>query len=102
MEERNYEVEINATKNQVEDFKESVLWQDICRELDFWAEGLEVENELLPDEIVKKNLSTAAALTLFISIEERKAAVKYFKQIPEVFLQILEEKANDSGRNTTD
>ena len=34
-----YEVQVNATKNQIEEFKESVLWQDIKRELDFWVEG---------------------------------------------------------------
>lgn len=96
-----YDVTVNATIAQIEEFKESILWQDICRELDFWAEGLEREKESLTDKIVDNNLSTAAALTLYISIDERKSAVRYFKRIPEVFLQILEEKKDDTGRNET-
>lgn len=91
-----YEVRINATKAQIEDFKESILWQDIKRELDFWAEGLNQEKESLPEKIVRENLSSAAALTHYISIDERKAAIKYFKRIPDVFLEMLEDKKNDS------
>ena len=91
-----YEVRINATRAQIEEFKESILWQDICRELDFWAEGIEQEKESLPEKIVKENLSSAASLVLYISADERKAAIKYFKRIPDVFLEILEEKSNGS------
>ena len=91
-----YSVRINATRAQIEYLKESILWQDILNELNFWAEGLKKEKESLPDKIVRDNLSTAASLVLYLSIEERRAAIKYFKRIPDVFLEMLEEKQDDS------
>ena len=96
------EVRINATKAQIEGFEESILWQDIKNELSFWAEGLDHERESLPEKIVKDNLTSAAALTHYISIDERRAAIKYFKRIPDVFLELLEEKINDSERERAD
>ena len=100
--EEDYDVRVYATKTQIEEFKDSVLWQDICRELDFWAEGLIHEKESLPEKIVRENLSTAASLILYASTDERKAAIKYFKRIPDVFLEILEAKKDDSTRKRTD
>ena len=97
-----YEVRVNATRAQIEDFKESILWQDIQRELDFWAKGLEFEKEALPDKIVRENLTSAASLILYVSIDERKAAIKYFKSILDVFLGILEEGKDDSERERAD
>ena len=97
-----YEVRLNATKSQIEDFKSSILWQDIQRELDFWAEGLGHEKESLPEKIVKENLSSAASLILYVSIDERKAAINYFKRILDVFLDMLEEKKDDSERERAD
>lgn len=94
-----YGIKINATKGQVEDFKESILWQDICCELDFWVEGFDKEEESIVDKVANENLSTAAALTLLGSIDGRKKAVAYFKRILDVFLNILEEKEDDTGRN---
>ena len=98
----NYAVEINATIHQIEEFKNSILWSDICRELDFWAEGFNQEDISVVDKIATENLSTAAALTLIGSIDGRKKAVAYFKQILDVFLNILEEKEDDTRRNETD
>jgi len=97
-----YEVRINATKAQIEDLKSSILWQDIQRELDFWAEGLAHEKESLPEKIVKENLSSAASLILYVSVDERKAAINYFKRILDVFLDMLEEKKDDSERERAD
>jgi hypothetical protein len=100
--EENYSIEVNATKGQIEDFKESVLWQDICRELNFWAEGFKGEEDSIVDRIASDNLSTPATLTLLGSIDGRKKAVTYFKQILDVFLNVLEEKENDSERERTE
>lgn len=97
-----YQVRVNATRIQIEHFKESILWQDIKNELDFWAEGLDKERESLPDRIVRDNLSSAAAIVHYVSIDERKSAIKYFKGILDVFLDILEERKNDSERERAD
>ena len=96
------EIEVSATKAQIEEFRESLLWKDICRELDFWAEGFGKEEETVVDRVASDNLSTAATLTLIGSIDGRKKAVAYFKQILDVFLNILEEKEDDSGPNETE
>ena len=97
-----YEVRVNATRAQIERFKESILWNDIQKELDFWAEGLDREKESLPGKIVSDNLSSAAAIVLYVSVDERKAAIKYFKGILDVFLGLLEEKQDDSERERAD
>jgi len=98
----NYAVEINATIHQIEEFKNSILWSDICRELDFWAEGFNQEDISVVDKIATENLSTAAALTLLGSIDGRKKAVLYMQGILDVFLNILEEKKDDTRLDETD
>lgn len=97
--EEDYGIEVNATKGQIEDLKSSIIWQDICHELDFWVEGFDKEKESIVDRIALENLSTPATLTLLGSIDGRKKAVVYFKNILDVFLNVLEEKKDDSGRN---
>ena len=97
-----YSITINATKGQIEDLKNSIIWQDICRELDFWAEGFNIEEGSIVDRIASENLSTPAALTLLGSIDGRKKAVTYFKNILDVFLDVLREKENDSKRERTE
>lgn len=94
-----YEIRVDATKAQIEGLKNSLVWHDICRELDFWAEGFNSEENSIVDRISTENLSTPATLTLLGSIDGRKKAVAYFKNILDVFLNILEEKENDLRRN---
>lgn len=99
--EEDYKVKVNATRGQIEEFKNSILWQDICQECDFWAEGFDIEEGSVVDRIAAENLSTAAALTLVGSIDGRKKAVAYFKNILDVFLNVLEEKEDDSEPERT-
>ena len=94
-----YDIEINATKAQIENLKESLIWKDICRELDFWVEGFNSEENSIVDRIATENLSTPATLTLLGSIDGRKKAVLYFKSILDIFLTIIEERENDSRCN---
>ena len=97
-----YSITINATKGQIEDLKNSIIWQDICRELDFWIEGFNNEENSIVDRIASENLSTPATLTLLGSIDGRKKAVTYLKNILDVFLDVLREKENDSERERTE
>ena len=89
------EIVINATKLQVEAFKESILWADINRELNFWLEGFEIEKSHIVDEIADKNLTSASVISHISSLDGRKKAVQYMLSLPEVFLNTLEER-NDS------
>jgi hypothetical protein len=94
-----YEIKVNATRAQIERLKESLVWKDICNELDFWAEGFNSEEDSIVDRIATENLSTPATLTLLGSIDGRKKAVLYFKSILDIFLTIIEERENDSRCN---
>jgi len=93
---------VHATKAQIEEFKESILWKDICRELDFWAEGFVKEQDMIVDNASTNNPSTAAVLLHYGDINGRKRAVAYFKNILDVFLDVLEAKKDDTRRNETD
>ena len=93
---------INATKNQIENFKKSFLWKDIVRELEFWSEGFAREQDAIVDNAESANPSTAAVLLHYGDINGRKKAVAYMLGILDVFLDVLEAKKNDTRRNKTD
>lgn len=95
-------IAVNATRGQIEEFKESILWQDICRELDFWSEGFAREQDAIIDNAVSDNPSTATVLLHYGSINGRKKAVAYFKQILDVFLDVLESKKDDTELDEID
>ena len=95
------DVEINATRIQIEDLIESVLWADIVRELDQWSEGFAIEQDGMVDEATENNSSTATVLLRLGDLNGRKKAVKYMQGILEVFLSILEDKKDDNGRDST-
>lgn len=95
-------ISVNSTKGQIEDFKDSILWQDICRELDFWSEGFAREQDSIVDNAASNNPSTASVLLHLGDINGRKKAVAYFKQILDVFLDVLEDKKNDTERERTE
>ncbi len=97
-------VEVNATKLQIEDFKESILWQDIKRELGMWGKGFSAEMMSIVDDAAGSNPSTASVLLHMGDLNGRVKAVDYFLGLPDVFLQILEEKEkeDESRLETTD
>ena len=94
-------ITVNATRHQVEKFKKSILWQDIVRELNFWAEGFEKEQDAIVDNAESQNPSTAAVLLHYGDINGRKKATAYFIGILDVFLDVLEVKKDDTRRNKT-
>ena len=91
-----YSIEVNATKNQIENFKDSILWNDIVRELDIWSEGFAKEQDSIVENASLDNPSTASVLLHMGDINGRRKAVIYFKDILNVFLSVLEDKKNDS------
>ena len=97
-----YGMVVSATRSQIERFKKSILWKDICRELDFWSEGFAVERDAIVDNAARDNPSTAAVLLHLGDINGRKKTISYVKQILDVFLDVLEDKKNEPRRSKTE
>ena len=87
------EIKIYATRDQIKDFKDSVLWKDIKRELRSWKKGFDMELKGMVDDIAdNQNISTASILTHLGDLNGRVKAIDYLLSVPDIFLQILEEK----------
>ena len=83
------EVTVNATKDQIEEFKASILWKDIKRELEMWKDGCKDEyGQTVGDSIT----SGANILTHLGDIHGREMSIDYFLSILDVFLAVLEDK----------
>lgn len=95
------EITVNSTKDQLKDFKDSIIWSDIVRELTAWRLGFQTEQCALVDNIASENPSTANVLTHLGSIDGRIKAVDYMLSLPDIFLDYLEEK-DDSNSNRTE
>ena len=85
-------IELRTTRDQVEEFKESILWADIVEELNSWKEGFNREMMAIVDDAEGKNPSTAAVLLHMGDINGRQKAVDYFLSLPDVFLDLLKTK----------
>lgn len=90
---------VNSTKDQIEEFKESILWTDIKRELLAWKRGFAEEMSTIVDEAAMENPSTAAVLLHMGDLNGRQKAVDYILALPDVFLSILEDKDNGTERD---
>lgn len=97
---------LRTTKSQIEEFKESILWADIVRELEFWKDGFKSELESIVDDAADKNPSTASVLLHMGDLNGRLKAVDYVLSILDVFLSELntnmEVEENDTGCNEAD
>ena len=98
---------IKATINQIEDFKNSLLWQDIQDELKrlYASAGLEYDivGETYKDNEGYKVVPNSSETLIHLGdIKGRRKAVKYFLSIPDILLQTLEDGKDDSGREQTD
>ena len=91
------QIEINSTKSQLEDFKESIIWKDIVHELEVWLEGFEHEHDEVIEEVADKNLSTANVLLHLGDLHGRKKAILYVLGLPDVLIGVLE--ARDKNKN---
>jgi len=84
------QVKLRATKDSIKKLVESILWQDIVNELEFWKEGFQLEQDSIVDDAETENPSTASVLLHMGDIHGRKKAVDYMIGLPDVFLGILE------------
>jgi hypothetical protein len=93
------ELSINATKDQIEELKSSILWSDIVNELNNWKEGFNAEMMSIVDDSVDEKTSTASVLLHMGDINGRQKAVDYMIGILDVFLSILETKETKEELN---
>ena len=97
---------IKATKAQIEEFKESLLWQDFQEELLELGRLAQLEYDVvgeshIDDEGHKIIPNSSETLIHLGDIKGRRKAVKFFLSLPDILLQILEDK-DDSRRDETD
>lgn len=90
------DVKIDATMEQVKQFKGSILWRDIERELKRWLEMFEPHNSMAIDLCIEGKMSGSATLTSMAEVRGREKAINYILAMPDVFLDILEERKDDS------
>lgn len=83
------EIKIRASKESIEEFKESILWADIVEELRSWKEGFNREMQSIVDDAESNNPSTASVLLHMGDLNGRQKAVDYFLSLPDVFLDLL-------------
>ncbi len=88
-------VEVRATRNQIEELKKSILWDDICRELEAWKKGFDIEMGNIVEDAATDNPSTASVLLHMGDLNGRKKAVDYMISILDVFLGILEDQKEE-------
>ena len=103
MEER----EVRSTKMQIEEFKSSMLWDDFKDELIQLAKNAQLEYDIVgeshvDDQGFKIIPNQSETLIHLGDIKGRRKAVQYFLSIPDILIQILEDKQDDSRCNQTD
>jgi predicted TIM-barrel fold metal-dependent hydrolase len=93
------QVKVNATRDSILEFKESVLWNDIVRELEAWREGFNREMLSIVDDAAAENPSTASVLLHMGDLNGRLKAVDYILTLPDVFLNVLDEQKESEVSN---
>ena len=95
---------VRATKEQLEEFKESLIWQDIKDELteQYKRAGIEYElvGETRTDDEGRAIVPNSSDTLIHLGdIKGRRKSVRYFLSIPDILISILEEEQeNDSKR----
>jgi hypothetical protein len=95
------EVRVRVTKGDLEEFKNSILWKDIRRELIAWKKGFDLELKSIVDNAATTNPSSATVLMHIGDINGRVKTVDYLLSIPDVFIGILESEESKSRDEPT-
>ena len=95
---------IRSTKSQIEEFKESFIWLDIVDDLNHLARLAQIEYDLVGEPHVDDDghkivPNSSETLIHLGDIKGRRKAVLHFLSLPDIFLQILEDKKDDNRRN---
>lgn len=94
------ELKVNASRDQIEELKESVIWSDITRELRSWKRGFKAEMSNIVNDAEDSNPSTASVLLHMGDLNGRQKAVDYMLSILDVFLDIIETQKEDKEKET--
>ena len=89
-------MKVRATRDQIEELKQSILWKDIKRELGMWKTGFKKELSSIVDDAAVNNPSTASVLLHIGDVNGRIKAVDYLLSLPDMFLQSLEDQRDES------
>jgi hypothetical protein len=92
-------VKVSVTVGDLEEFKKSLIWRDMKRELLSWKKGFEREMKSIVDNIATTNPSSAQVLTHLGDIHGRTKAVDYMLSLPDIFIQILESEQKSTEVN---
>lgn len=93
------DVQVSVTIGDLQEFKQSLIWRDIKRELLAWRKGFDRELKSLVDVIASTNPSTASVLTHLGDLNGRGKAVDYMLSLPDVFIQVLESDKKSIATN---
>ena len=93
------EIKVNSSKNELKEFKKSIIWADIVRELKSWKEGFKREQSSIVDDAATANPSTASVLLHMGDLNGRQKAVDYLLSLPDIFINIIDsqQKENEDG-----
>lgn len=94
------ELKVNASRDQIEELKESVIWSDITRELRSWKRGFRSEMSNIVNDAEDSNPSTASVLLHMGDLNGRQKAVDYMLSILDVFIDIIETQKEDKEKET--
>lgn len=86
---------VRSTRDQIADFKGSILWKDIKRELVLWKKRFQSEYDSVISQCINGEENSASVLTHLGDLHGRGAAIEYFLHLPDVFLQVLEAETEE-------
>ena len=95
------EVEVNATKLQLEGFKESILWQDIERELVKWRSAARHEYSRVIGDVIEGDSGVENSDMHLGSLYGRERSIDFMLSLPNMFLEILKEKEDATRLEST-
>ena len=97
-------IQVRASIDAIQEFKDSILWADIVEELNSWKEGFNREMLTIVDDAAGANPSTASVLLHMGDLNGRQKAVDYFLSLPDVFIGLLQEQKEEKkdGRDKAD
>jgi len=96
---------VRATKDQLKEFINSLLWKDIKRELGRWKmnavkeygkvieECVNSDPSVIKEQVISDRPNTATVLLRLGVLHGRESTIDYLISLPSVFLQELEDKS---------
>ena len=89
------EVRVRATRGQIEELKGSILWDDIKNELEQWKSAAQDEYSQVIGNIISGGSDIENSDMHLGSLYGRERTIDYLLSIPDIFLQILEDKKDE-------